>query len=515
MSGASLSDAITPACGSQKQSLSEWEARRDGHTQPLHVSAYDGSEAYRDEFVLGMEVLGFSEIHPQQMVIADACNAVRDDGTPLHPFMAVDVPRRSGKSESVTALAIGRCLSRAGYRVAVTFATTGTKLATRWKTDIFGRLEAWASSHYGDEWPFTLTRSNGHEAVMFKNGSALLLLPPKQSSYRSEAFDLILIDESGEASAALSEELMQAVGPTMDTRPHAQLIVAGTPAEFRKGNLLWDAIEAAISGEDADAGVVKYGVANELALEDIETWDAVEPYVLRAHPGVGTLTTLEKVRRNYNRVTPLRFAQEYLGQFGRDATTTGALNPAKWTECETTAPDGGLPTLPAYFTVGMAVAVDQSVSCLVAAWREDGVAHVGVLEHRPGSAWLPDVVEAFAAKYPLVPIAYDDKGPVVAEVEKIRQRRKGTKLERRTWANVTTAAALFTREVHTGKLKHYGQRELTEAALVATQRVAGDRAFAFGRPDPDSLIVALEAASLALHLYDEKPARQRVGIIAA
>ena len=490
-----------------------WESQRDGHTPPLAVSAYTGAETYRDEFGIGMSALGFDSIKPQQMVIADACNAVDEDGLPLHPYMAVQVPRRSGKTETLTALAVGRCLARPGYRVALTFATTGTKLAQKWKTDIFGRLDRW-DNPTGVE--FKITRSNGHEAVEFGNGSIILLLPPKASAYRSDAFNLAIIDESGEASKALSEELMQAVGPTLDTSPDAQLIIAGTPADFREGNLLHDALTLGLDPEDPDSGLVNYAAPGDLTLEDVETWEAVEPLLLAAHPGIGTLTTLARVKQRYIRMTPLKFAQEYLGQFGRDEATAGALNPSKWNDALLETRDGRLPELPKHFTVGMAVSVDQSASALAAVWRDaEGVAHVGLLRQQGGSAWLPGMVAEFAAKHPQVLIAYDAKGSVLAEAEKIKQGRSRAKITAQTFAHVTTAAALFTRELNTGMLKHYGQRELTEAALTATTRTVGVNSFAFGRPSPDALIVALEAAALALRLHDENPQRERLGVIAA
>ncbi|WP_404311309.1 hypothetical protein LG314_07955 [Agrococcus terreus] len=448
-----------------------------------------------------MDALGFDVIHPQQEAIQQVLDSTNADGSIRYRIASVNEPRRSGKSEGVTGVALGRCLARPGYRVAITFATTGTKLAQRWKSDIFDRLQRWSDAHSAG---MTLVRSNGHEGVRFTNGSVLMLLPPKGDSFRSEAFDLVIVDESGEASIAMTETLLQSALPTMDTRPDAQLVVAGTPATFREGNLLWDAQEAARTGSDPDYGAVLYGVPWDLTLEDIETWEQVEPLILAHHPGVGTLTDMRAMQRNYKALGPARFAQEYLAQFGRDAATAGIINPAKWRECAVPA-DQPLPELPAHFAIGFAVSHDQAFSTVAAAWRDDeGRACVELLEYRSSSSWLPAVVNAIAEKYPRVPLGHDSKGPVVAEAEKVTQARPRTRLAPQSWVNVQTAAALFVREVHTGSLLHWDQEELTDAALAAVRR-GEERAFALGRPSGDVQIVAAEAVSLALRLYDETP----------
>ncbi|WP_144719252.1 hypothetical protein [Agrococcus jejuensis] len=481
---------------------------------PAWISPTDGFEPFESEFILGMFVLGFEKIAPQQWRVFEVCESRDSFGRHLYGQVAVDVPRRSGKSESTTAIAIGRCLERPGYRVAIVFASTGTKLAARWKMDVFERIEGWADQH----WPtLKITRSNGHEAIDFGNGSQIMLLPPKASSFRSEAFDLIIIDEGGEASVALTSVLLQSAGPTMDTRPDAQLIIAGTPADFRAGNLLWDALEQGKADIDADRaevldddesilhGIVKYGIREELTVEDVETWDLVRPLVERGHPGVGTLTTMRAIKQNYDRIGGERFAQEYLGQFGRDATTAGIINPGKWNGAEV---DGDLETVrPDHFALGVAVSFDQSFSAIGIAWRVDGVAHVGLVAYERGSDWLVERVNGIAAKYPRAPIVYDAKGQINVEVEKITQARARTRLQRQSWLEVQTAAALLVREVHTARLRHYGQEALTQAALIASRR-GDERSFAFGRPTPEAQIVALEAVSLALRVYDETPAKR-------
>lgn len=499
-----------PPSATAALSLQDWETSRDSHTPPFEVSAYRPIEANRDEFRLGMKVLGWDTIHPQQQVICDVLNSVAEDGLALYDYVAVQVPRRSGKSESLTALAIGRCLSRPKYYVAVTFLSTGTKVQTRWKTDVFQALARWADTTYGPEadgaWPFKLVLSNGHESVQFTNGSRILILPPKASSFRSESFDLILLDEAGEASADESERILADALPTMDTRPGAQLVVSGTPSNFRKGNLLWESLEAGRNEEDPRSGIVNYAVGRELTLEDVERWELVEPLLLATHPGIGSLTTLDKVKRNYS-MGALKFATEYLGWFKPDEHSTGVLNPGKWEDAALTEELPRISTLPARVTFG--VASRDGISAVCAAWRtQDGVARLLLLRQGQGHEWLPGFLEQLVKAHPLRPIAHDERGDQMIAVEELSRKRPAPKFSKYNLVTVPIAAGLLQRELHTGMLQHYGQHELTESALSASKREIG-RTWAYGKLTPEASIVAIEAASMALREYDVAPAPQK------
>lgn len=473
---------------------------------PGFVSHVHGHEATRHEFERGMAALGFDVIHPQQDAVQHVMDSTGVEGRPLYEYVAVDEPRRSGKSEAVYGAAIGRCLERQSYRVALTFATTGTKAAQRFKSDIFGRLERWAERTGA---PMRMVRANGGEGIAFEGtDSVFMILPPKADAFRSEAFDLVIVDESGEATADGTAMLLQAILPTLDTRPTAQLVVAGTPAEFREGQLLWD-YQAKALAEKRRHGVVFYGVPYDLTLEDVETWEQVVPLLQAYHPGVACgLTTLDKLEDRYEAMGPARFMREYLGQFGLDASSAGVINPAKWALCE--APAGTpLPAPPEHHAMAFGVGHGGAFSCMAVAWRDDdGRAVVALAEYEHGQAWLPARVNEYAERHARVPIAHDSKGAVMVEAEKVRQERPRTTLQPQTWPQVQTSAMLLVREVHRGNLVHYGQAQLTDAALVASRR-GEESAFAFGRPNADATIVAIEAASLARRLYDASPAPRR------
>lgn len=487
-----------------------WEELRDSHIAPRFVSSYAGSETGRDEFLAGAHAMGLTsgkkKLEAQQLIVADACNALDEKGYPLNPFIGVLLPRRSSKTTTLFALAIGRALSRPDYIIGVTFATTGAKVRQRFMQDVFPVLERM----YPDEEtrPFKIRRSQGSEQIVFDNGSRIIVLVPHSDAFRSEAFNLIIVDEAGEADPAMGEDLLAGILPTMDTNPDSQLIIAGTAAKYRKGNLLWDTLAHGRDGEQG-TGIVEFSAPDYLTAEDVETWELTEPIVRAAHPGIDTLTTIDAIKRNYGKLPRAQFIREYLSVFEDVGATLGIIRAEKWAAAELS---DTLPEPPERFTLAISAAPNQQSAAIVAAWREDGEARVLVLEHREGVAWLAPRVLELSRKYKSA-IAFDGFGVVLAEVAQLHAAKPKPRLEQQTTKQVVTAAALFVKEVDTGNLKHWGQASLTDSALIAKKRKIGANSWGFGRADSNDDITTLEAASMALRVYDEMPAKRAVALI--
>jgi hypothetical protein len=117
-----------------------------------------------------------------------------------------------------------------------------------------------------------------------------------------------------------------------------------------------------------------------------------------------------------------------------------------------------------------------------------------------------------ARKYRL-PIVHDNFGSVLVVVEELHQRTPRPRFDPQTTRDTTTAAGKFVEAVESGRLAHYAQDALTDAALSARKRTIGPKAWSFGRRDIEDDICALEAASLALRVYDETPAHVPIRIL--
>ncbi|WP_460531101.1 hypothetical protein [Humibacter ginsengiterrae] len=470
----------------------DWNAIRDAGLSPRALSDLGESEDDRREFLHGCELLRLKKIHPQQLLVADVLSA---DGVNAAAFL---LPRRSSKSTSLIALSLGRAANRDDYRVGILTMTSGKAGRSRFAKDVVPVLER--AYPEKDERPFKIVKSAGQERVEWPAGSFVQWLS-SVNDLRGEAFDLVILDEAGEPDPGKVEDTLAAALPTMDTRPGSQIIVAGTAGVYRRGNLLWDWLERGRSGS---IGIIDYSIADELTVEDIPDWGAVEPYVRHVHPGVDTLTTIESVQRNFESMPPDRFLREYLGVFGDEGGSPGVIRPQKWNACELAE---GQPEPPKKFSLGVSATISQGSAAIVAAWRDDdGKARLLLLKHRPGVAWLAGEAVQLAAKY-RAPIAHDTLGVIVPEVEAMKTMQPRPRFAPMGTRDVTAASAALVREVDTGNLGHWRQSELSGAALRAKKRKVGVNGFAFGRAKPDDDIAAIEAAALALRAYDTEAGR--------
>jgi phage terminase large subunit-like protein len=473
----------------------------------LHASNYSTDEKLQEEFIVGSAHLFMGlpgrqmrDLAPQQLVVADVLNAGHRDN-------AILLPRRSAKTTSLIALALGRVASsRIDYRAVIVTATTAKAGISRFTNDVVPMLGRMPEG-FRDR--FKITAGNGREAVTWKRTNSSVRWAGTPADLRGEAFDLVIIDESGEPDAKKADDLRAAALPTLDTRPGAQLVWAGTAGRYRDGNALWSGLEV---GRKGLGGIVEYAMPTDTTIDDIATWEQTEPLVRLAHPGINTLTTIEAVRNNYEQLSREQFLMEYGSVFGDEGGSTALIGPNQWVPL---ALPGEYPEPPKHFAIGIAVHPEprQASASIVAVWRENGAARVVLLDHREGSAWVAQRVAELWARY-RVPIVHDDRGTVLVVTEHLNRMRPRPNLEPQGTKHVTTAAALLVRDIHTGNLGHWDQPYMNAAILGMVRRQVSN-GWALGRPNSDADITAAEAASLALRWYDEHPQRARIGIIAA
>lgn len=487
-----------------------WLSLRSRALAPLHVSELATCEGDRREFLRGAEMLRFHGEgamrgrvpQPQQLLVVDALAAGEARN-------AVLLPRRSSKSTTLIALALGRAEAREDYRVAVLTLTTGKAGRSRFQKDVVPALE-----RSTDREQVKIVRAAGQERVEFRESGGIVAWLSTMDDLRGEAFDLIILDEAGEPDPQKVEDTLAAAMPTLDTRPDAQIVVAGTAGKYRSGNLLWDWL---VLGRDGRAGIVEYAMPDTIQDEDVETWEQVEPLILAAHPGIGTLTTLDRVRGNFETLPRLVFMAEYGGLFGDEGGTTSLFDPLKWAR---TGVDGALPAPPDRFSLAFAPHPDQTCVSIVAAWRDDeGRAVPLLLDDLPGIDKAVPILARLARTY-RVPIVYD-AGSQVAQliVEKLNRVTPRPKFEPYTYADVKRAASLIVDEVDRENVVHYrDQTVLNEAVHRTVKRKSGDRGWLLGRApkNPEHNITPVEAWALAQQHYDGyKPRVRARGRVAA
>lgn len=493
-----------------------WDADEYGSTRPLFVSSFERSELLRDEFLLGCQYLGLDgkrkSVMPHQFVIADALNATKENGRPLNRTNVLGIPRRGTKSTSVFALGLGRCLSRDGYLFAFT-GQNGLKARDRFLRDIVAPLERLFPD--ADTRPFRINRARGGEKITFDNGSLLAVLPPIPDSWRGDAWDLVFLDEAQKHEPELARELITAISPTFLGRPEAQLVIAGTAGPHRSG-LLWDSLERGRAGE---IGIVEYAAHPETPIYDPDededtTGTHADPAVwATAHPRLTHDFDPDDLTEDFRQMSTAEFCAEYLNIWPTSGMST-FLSAEKWDKCRL---ENATPELPTRFAVAVAVHPEQRSASIVAAFRdENGLAHIGLLDHRKGTRWVAPRLSELAGKYKrqLMPVLYDKaSSPAQVEIEALARMTPRPKLAPQGWPEVSTAAGLFVKTLDAQAIRHYDQPALNDAARLTIKRgTRGSSRWAFGRKEPGDDITPIEAASLALRYYDDNPVKESGGV---
>jgi hypothetical protein len=494
-------DSYTLARPLQDSLPQEWETIRDGHIQPLHASKFSDDVAMREEFLAGAELLGLLEdgqtIHPQQLMVSDIIGTGEET-------VVIEMPRRSSKTTSILCALLGRCLTRPRYKVTFS-AQSGTKSAEFFR-DWLADLEL----HQGDApesaWPFKPRLQAGSMMLTFKNGSTFKVLnTPTAKALRGGAADVVWFDESQEFGPEQSAELKAGALPLMDTRDDAQLILSGTAGEFRAG-WFWDTLE---TGREAGAGVaiLEFAAPADTTHEDIDNenvWQA-------AHPGIGSLTTLTKMRARRAAFADPEWSREYLGLWPVSADSA-IISSAVWE-------GAGLSkkmSYPESFALGYDVSPNGSTAAIVAAWRVDGVAYVELIEHQSGSSWVRDRVTALSTKY-RASIGYDSIGTNKTISEEIQRSRSSarSRLKPVTYKDLPQSCVTFLRDLEDGKLHHFNQGGMNDAATFAAKRSLGEASWAWGRVASGGDIVPLVAATMALRVFDTSSTKGRLRAIVA
>lgn len=463
---------------------------------PLHSSPAPRT-AHIEDFVDGARRLGFIP-SPHQLRFARIMAARNDADRPLHRRTANTEPRRSGKTDGLFALIIGRCTNRDDFHAAFS-AQTGAKGRKRFLA-MAAKLERWdpclrdcARTDAGHV-HYRIYRSNGGERIEWSNGSTLDVLPPDPENYRGDEYDLIVLDEAQEMTADdVADELLGGVLSTLDTRDEAQLIVAGTAGAARSG-LLWNAL---VKGRAGEWAILEYAAPDHADPLDERTW-------LAAHPGIGTLTRLEVIRERLADLGLINFQREYLGQWPVDASVS-AIDPEHWARQL-----AAMSTRPAKVGLAFDVSPDSSAGALACAWRDAaGHAYIELLAFRAGVSWLP--VEAHrVAREAHVALAYDVIGANTNPADSVHRRRPPVKLLPMGVKDTIGAAQRVVSELADGTAHHFGQVDLDLAVRGASWRNVGvEGGRAFGHKASEHNITPLTAGALALWAFDKTTATRR------
>ncbi len=519
----------------------------------FHGEFSDNSELRR-EFLVGARMMGYElvdlddteriaelkamkparyPIQPQQLWLADALNAEGYDE------YLIEAMRRLSKTTSIFIWCLGRCACRDDYQVTFS-AQSGVKGTARlreWKTrldrtcpDPESDIPPWKRgaprvsraverhlSLFGDDEltetaptpatrGFRIMMGEVGKGIYFDNGSQFLVFKPDADAYRGEAGDISWVDEAQELDPEEGADLLAGIVPLQDTKQDAALVVSGTAGEARVG-VLWERVKRMRAG-DPDIGGVDYCAPEDTPWETILDEEAALALLVSIHPGIGTLTTLDKMRRNWRKFDKPKWAREYLSMWPE---TAGArvIEPEVWE-----AGKSKMIQRPARVAFGFDIKPGGSVGAVCAAWRNSrGVAFIEVVDHRPSTDWLPERGQHLTKTYRGSTLAYDDIAEGKATATEMQRLTPRPRLRLQTYRETAAGCVQFDRDLKRGKLKHFDQAGLNGAVEHAAKReVRNDQGvWLYTIDEPTADITCLMAAVRALRNWDQHFATKRAG----
>ena len=561
--------SVPPLAGSTEFSLYLWDAMRNRGIRPEFVGPLNEDDALRLEFLEGARSMGYElvdlddldtiaamaaespkrfPLQPQQLWIVDALNAagiVEDIDEAV-----IEAMRRASKTTTIFMWCHGRCLSRSGYQVTFS-AQSGVKSSARlrewksrldrtepdpealagvppWKRGLRAQPKAIARqiALFGEELVpmtvepestsrrFRILMGEVGKGIYYGNDSTFLVLKPDADAYRGEAGDISWIDEAQELEPEAGADLLAGIIPLQDTRPNSALVVSGTAGEIRLGPL-WERIERL-----RDGGLIAgadYCFPPDTPWEEIENEEAAMTLIEMHHPGVGTLTSLTKMRTNWRKMAKPKWAREY-GSLWPETFGERAIPGDWWTNTEV----GKRPPLPRRVAFGYSVKPGGGVAAIVAAYRDrKGRAVIEVVDHRSGTLWMPKRLQELSRKYPGCTIAYDDIAEGKATATEATNLRPKPRLRMQTYRETAAGCIQILRDLERGKLIHFtGQTGLDNAVERAGKRqIRNDNGvWLFTPMEYGDDITCLDAAVRALRNWDQHYAAKstdETGIVAA
>jgi hypothetical protein len=449
-----------------------------------------GPEVGKIAVKLGMPLM------PWQQHVADVAYEVGDDGHLFYGEIDITVPRQEGKTALAMAAKVFRCTKFGRQNVMYT-AQSRNAAAKKFLHEHVYVLE---HSPFNRARAFTVRRSNGSEAIEWRNGSRWAIDAPTTTAGHGDTLDHGDIDE---AFAHIDDRVEVAMLPAMITRPSSQIWIYSTAGDAKSFYLYRKLLAGRKACEEGSADRIAYfewSAADEADPADEATWTDCSP-------ALGYTITLEALRAEWSRAQRKGveginlFRRAFLNQWPEvpvldDLPGLWEVIPAEhWKACEDrqSAPVG---------TVAFAVDTtpDRAWSTIsLAGTRADGLGHLEIVDHRAGNDWVEQRLRELIHRWSPVAVAIDPAGPagsMLVGLEAIH----GDLIRRPTAREHAQSAGELADAAKYATIRHRDQSELSAAVASARKRPLGD-AWAWTRnagAAPVSPLVGVTLARWAL-----------------
>jgi hypothetical protein len=425
----------------------------------------------------------------QQLVLVDALGE-RGDGKWAAFEVGLVVPRQNGKGSLLEARELAGLFSF-GERLLIHSAheqATSSEHFRRLLNLIEGVPEF-------DRRVLRAPKGKGAEAIELRGGQRIMFKTRTGGGGRGLTGDFVALDEAMILPVATTGALV----PTMAARSitgNPQLWYAGSAVDrdvHEHGVVLARVRARGIKGA-ARMAYFEWSADAE-SPNDLSPTEAASPeFWAQANPGLGIRIASEHVANECDgALGPRQFAVERLGVGDwppTDELKGQGLDPVKWAALadEASTAEGGL-----CFAFDMKP--DRSAGAIsVAGERSDELAHLEVIEHRPGTGWMVDRIVELVEHHDAT-VVCDQAGPAASLVSELEAR--GVDVRTTTTSEHAQACGALFDAVEQATLRHMGDPSLESAVRGALKRALGD-SWAWSRRSSAVDISPLVASTLAL-----------------
>ncbi|VXC21091.1 conserved hypothetical protein [Aeromicrobium sp. 9AM] len=425
---------------------------------------------------------------PWQQLAADVALERNADGSYHYPIVVITVPRQSGKTTLLRAIAVQQMMAHRRREIYFT-AQTGKDATARWR-QLVEKIE---SNRVASNL-FDVRLSAGSPWIMHKRTrSKFMPFAPGGDSLHGYTPHVVMIDEAFSLDELEARVLMGAVRPAQSTIRTRQLYIVSTKGTA-ESVFLHDWIKRGRAGEPGVA-LIEYGAAPGVDAYDPDEW-------WNFHPGLGMATTEGGLTEEYLReeAATLPRSEFERGYANRETLTLSHLVPQEtWDPLESDAKvPAGAATALTYD-----VAYDQSAATVMLSWVDRDDKFAGVLRHRilerhAGVEWLVDAVKRHRLQLKPDVVAADDGGPARGFTAELT--RAGLEVATTDGSEFATAYGRWMIRLRTGQMSHDGTEPfwLAVAGLVTrpvTDAIAPSRRHSSGDISP---VVAAIVAGIKL-----------------
>lgn len=353
-----------------------------------------------------------------------------------------------------------------------------------------------------------VSRSHGEEGIELKGGQRIRYKTRTAGGGRGFSCDCLILDEA----MNIPERMHAALLPTLSARPNPQVWYTGSAVDqetMENGVVFARVRERGMLGRDP--ALAYFGWSAPFDHPDAIGAEALNPDVwAQANPGLGIRISREHVAREQRSMDPRTFAVERLSVGDWPATDGSAgqkIPDEVWEACTDALSQ---PKDPVCFAFD--VTPDRKHGCIaVAGYRDDGLAHLEIVELRRGTGWMADRLVELAQTHSTAAVVYSDAGPAASLAVSLEGEDEPSDLELRLKeldvilkpANSRDEAkacgmlvdALDPENGQT--VMHLGTTELAQAIKGAATRPLGD-SWAWARKTSRANIAPLVGVTLAL-----------------